>query len=64
MIRNIKFRDSNLSHDAALKMTLGYMESESKEYDNLLTLIPETVNKLSQFKGRAEGLIAQLKTYL
>ena len=64
MIRNIKFRDSSLSHDVAFKMALGYMESESKEYDNLLALVPETVNKLSQFKARAEGLTSQLKGYL
>jgi hypothetical protein len=64
MIRNIKFRDSSLSHDAAGKMAVGYMESESKEYDNLLALIPETVNKLSQFKARAEDLITQLKKFV
>ena len=64
MIRNIKFRDSSLSHEDALKMALGYMQNESKEYDNLLAVLPETVNKLAQFKGRAEDLTAQLKKHL
>jgi hypothetical protein len=43
MIHNIKFRDPQLSHDAALKMAVGYMEAESKEYENLATLIPDTI---------------------
>ena len=64
MVRNIKFRDPSVSQDAAVKMAVGYMEPENKEYENLLTLIPETVNKLAQFKGRAEDLIAQLKRHL
>lgn len=44
-------------------MSVGYMESESKEYENLLVQVPETVNKLSQFKPRAEELIVQLKKF-
>jgi hypothetical protein len=64
MIRNVKFRDPAMNHEDAVKMALRFMENESKEYDNLLTLIPENVGKLGQFKGRAEELIAQLKKHL
>ena len=64
MVRNIKFRDPALSHDAAVKMAITYMQNESKEYDNLLVIMPDMVNKLSQFKGGAEALVVELKKYL
>lgn len=61
VVRNLKMQDSALSQEQAVKTALGYMEAESKEYDNLVQSIPGLVNKLAQHKSTAESLRAQLK---
>lgn len=60
-IRNIKFRDSSLTHEAAVKAAISYMESESREYGGLEQIIPDSVSKLGAFKAEAAELLRQLR---
>ena len=59
-IRDIKIREPEIDHDSTLKRAVGYMESENAEYQNLLQAIPDSVNKLSQFKTEAQDILRRL----
>lgn len=60
-VRQIKLNDSKISDEAALALAVKYMDKEDQEFGNLEKLIPESINKLSQFKSKAEGLLRDLK---
>ena len=56
VVRDIKQKDSSLSHENAVKVAVGYMQSESGEYDNLQKFISESIGKLSEFKREAQEI--------
>ncbi len=64
LIRDIKYRDVTVTHDAAVQSAISLMEAESREYTNLQTSIPEAVRKLSEIKGEAKELMNRLKSEL
>ncbi len=55
-IRDVKQKTTSLSHDEAVKIAIGYMESENNEYINLQNRIPEWIGKLSESKREAQEL--------
>lgn len=59
-IRDIKLREPSVVHDDAVKTAVSYMENENREYENLLRLIPESMQKLAQFKLHAQDLLNRL----
>lgn len=61
-IRDIKQKDFSLKHEDVVRVALGYMENESREYENLLKLIPESIGKLSDFKREAQEITKILGT--
>lgn len=56
VVRDIKQKDSSLSHENAVKVAVSYMQSESGEYDNLQKFISESIGKLSEFKREAQEI--------
>ncbi|MCK4606183.1 MAG: hypothetical protein KAU35_02685 [candidate division Zixibacteria bacterium] len=64
LVRQIKFQDPSMSHGQALNTATSYMEKEKQEYIGLDTSIPDSVQKLDQFKTTADKLLATLKKEL
>lgn len=60
-LRDIKFKDPTIKHEHALQLAFNFMEGESREFDNLMRLIPESIQQLSLFQNDAQHLIEQLK---
>ena len=64
LIRDIKFRDTSITHEQAVELAVSLMEAENREYTNLQTSIPDEVAKLKEYKGEAKELLNRLKKEL
>jgi hypothetical protein len=64
LVRDIKYRDTSITHDAAVQLAVSLMEAENREYINLQTSIPEEVGKLKEYKVEAKELMKRLQNEL
>lgn len=61
LLRDIKLKSPELSHEQASALATSYVQQEDLEYRNLTGVrIPETVAKLSEYKGAAKDLLRAL----
>jgi len=61
LTRDIKYRDTTVTHDEAVQLAINLMEAENREYINFQTSIPEAVGKLKEYKSEAKELMNRLK---
>jgi hypothetical protein len=64
LTRDIKYRDSSITHDQAVQQAISLMEPENREYTNLQASIPDAVRKLKEYKSEAKELMNRLKNEL
>lgn len=61
LVRDIKYKTPQLSHDEAMKDAISYMTQEEAEYLRLKEIVPENVKKLDKFKSEAKELVSALQ---
>jgi len=61
LVRDIRCRNTSVSHADAVKTAQDYMQSENQEFLNLGDSIPVSVNKLRDFRNQAKNLLANFR---